>query len=121
MNKNKTLDTEFVKDGKMCFLTKKIHNKYQMLRFVIGEDNTLYFDVSGRKLPGRGLWLSSCPSALNTAIQKNIFSKTSKKTVIIPTNFKKTITECIQSYIFNLLNLARKSHALILGYQNILF
>lgn len=119
MNKNKTNHKESIENGKMCFLTKKIHNKYQMLRFVVGTDDTLYFDVSGGKLPGRGMWLSSCPTVLDTAIKKNVFSKIAKKNISIPEHFKISIKESIQSYIFNLLNLARKSHTLVLGYQTI--
>ena len=41
-----------------CLVTREVRPKPELLRFVVGPDQTLVFDPAER-LPGRGLWLTA--------------------------------------------------------------
>ena len=57
-----------------CFVTFKRRPKEELVRFVLAPDNCVVPDLT-ECLPGRGFWLSSSREIVNTACNKNLFSK----------------------------------------------
>lgn len=85
-----------------------------LLRFVAGPDGTIAFDQK-RKLPGRGCHICNDRAAVQTAIEKNLFSRALKKPVIIPDKFIEQIDAVMAKGLIGHLGLARKSGDLALG------
>ena len=57
-----------------CLVSGGIKPKEQMIRFVVGPDETVVPDIAG-KLPGRGLWVDADRGLLSQAIAKSAFSR----------------------------------------------
>ena len=101
---------------KSCFVTKTFHPREEMIRFVISPSKEVVFDVN-EKLPGAGIWLYPLKESLKTAIEKRIFYKAAKGTVLIPENLESFILFSLKEKILNLIGFARKSGKLVFGYE----
>ena len=53
----------------------------RLLRFVADPDGNIVPDAAG-KLPGRGLWVEASRDAVNKAVEKKLFSRAAKASVI---------------------------------------
>ena len=101
---------------KRCFMTKEMHSRLEMLRFVISPDKTVVFDVD-EKLAGHGMWLTADKGLLKTACEKRIFYKAAKGTVKIPENLTEQVENIMKQRCLNLLSLCRKAGLLVFGYE----
>ena len=66
-----------------CIATGEAQPKHGMIRFVVGPDNMIVPDLM-EKLPGRGIWVSSDRTALDTAVAKKLFARAAKQPVTLP-------------------------------------
>ena len=103
---------------KVCFATKNLLNREEMLRFVISPDKEVVFDVF-EKLPGAGLWLTADQQLLKTAIEKKLFYKAAKRTVKIPDNLEELTHQQLKNRCLSLLGLARKAGFLVFGFEGV--
>jgi len=86
-----------------------------MLRFVRTPEGDLCFDSSSGKLPGRGVWMQPKREFFETAVAKNLFSKSFGEKTRIPADYTGVISKQLQDRIFSLLGLARKAGDLVIG------
>ncbi len=97
-----------------CIVTADLCPKSQMVRFVVGPDGTLVFDVLG-KLPGRGIWVTSERSVLEKAVSKALFARAAKAPVKTPGELLDQVEKALCARLISLIALARKSGNAITG------
>ncbi|MCV2892540.1 RNA-binding protein [Lentibacter sp. XHP0401] len=115
------MTTEAVTTGKnsqdavrKCIATGELRPKSELLRFVIGPEQVLAFDVAG-KLPGRGIWVSATKDALTLTTKKNLFSRSAKTQVFLPEGLEQWVETALVKRVVSLLGLARKSGGAVTG------
>ena len=73
------------KDGpeRSCVVTRTVKSPDDLIRFVVGPDNTLVPDLR-RKLPGRGVWASLSAATVAEAVKRRSFERSLKTKVVVP-------------------------------------
>ena len=107
-----------VLSSRKCFVTGVITQKSDLIRFVIDPKNHVIADVS-ENLPGRGYWVKAERTIVIKAIKKNLFSKTTKKSVFVDINLLETIEIQVKKNILNQISLSRKAGMTIFGFEKI--
>jgi predicted RNA-binding protein YlxR (DUF448 family) len=87
-----------------------------MLRFVVGPEQQLVFDVSAT-LPGRGLWLSASGDVINEAVKRGVFSRAAKSAVKVPADLRARVMVSLRQRILDFCALARRSGNAISGFE----
>jgi predicted RNA-binding protein YlxR (DUF448 family) len=87
-----------------------------MLRFVIGPEGQVVFDVAAT-LPGRGMWLSASADVVQTAIKRGVFARAAKAQVKTPPDLAVVIQSRLRARVADFLGLARRSGAAISGFE----
>lgn len=101
-----------------CIVSGETKSQAEMLRFVIGPNDEVVFDVAG-KLPGRGLWLSARLDMLKTAAQKGAFARAAKARAQVPDNLSDDVVRLLKSRCLDRIGLARRAGDLVQGFDNV--
>jgi hypothetical protein len=99
-----------------CLVRREQGAREAMLRFVVGPDQTLVFDV-GATLPGRGLWLSASGDVVEMALKRGVFSRAAKQPVTVPKDLRGQVETMLRQRIFELAGLARRGGGAISGFE----
>ena len=97
-----------------CAVTNQIADRDALLRFVLDPDGCVTFD-SGKRLPGRGIWLTPHRDVLETAVKKNAFARAAKTPARVPGDLVSKVEQQVRKTKLDRLGLARRSGALIVG------
>lgn len=89
-----------------------------LIRFVVGPDNTIVPDVAGR-LPGRGLWLRARRDMIETAAQKRLFAKAARANVTVAPDLADTVAELLRRRCLNHLGLAQRAGLVASGAEKV--
>ncbi len=100
-----------------CIVSGHVLPQPDLVRFVIGPDDTVVPDLKG-SLPGRGLWVSASRAAIEAA-DGRAFARAARQKVSIPDGLSDTIENQLATRCLNLLGLARKAGDLVLGFENV--
>ena len=92
--------------------------KERMLRFVVGPQDHLIFDVAST-LPGRGLWLSAARNVIEMALKRGVFTKAAKQRIVVPDDLADHIIASLERRIVELLGLTRRSGAALPGFEKV--
>jgi predicted RNA-binding protein YlxR (DUF448 family) len=90
----------------------------ELIRFVVGPDNTIVPDVDGR-LPGRGLWLRARRDMIETAAQKRLFAKAARANVSVAQDLADTVAELLRRRCLNHLGLAQRAGLVASGAEKV--
>ena len=101
-----------------CFASGVQRAKAELLRFVIGPDEQIVFDVTGR-LPGRGLWLSPERDMIETAASKRLFSKAARRSVQVPDGLLDHVAASLKRRCLDHLGLARRAGLVAVGFEKV--
>jgi len=101
-----------------CLVCGETKSQAELLRFVVGPDDEVVFDVAG-KLPGRGLWLSARLDMLKTAATKGLFARAAKARVKVGETLVADVTRLLKSRCLDRLGLARRSGQLVQGFDKV--
>jgi len=101
-----------------CIVSGETKDSTHMLRFVIGPDDEVVFDVAG-KLPGRGLWLSAGLDMLKTATAKGAFARAAKARAKVPDTLIDDVARLLKKRCLDRLGLARRAGDLVQGYDKV--
>jgi len=93
--------------------------EHRLIRFVAAPDGEIVPDVAA-KLPGRGLWVEASPKAIATAIEKKLFARAAKAQVRAGADLIQRTEKALVARMLGDLGLARRSGALVLGFDNVL-
>lgn len=102
-----------------CIATGERAPKGGLIRFVVGPDDTVVPDLAER-LPGRGIWVSADAKALQTAIDRKLFSRAAKAQVEVPADIIGRVATLLVKRCQDIISLARRSDILIVGYDRVL-
>jgi predicted RNA-binding protein YlxR (DUF448 family) len=91
----------------------------RLIRFVADPDGNVVPDAAA-KLPGRGLWVEASRDAVNTAVEKKLFSRAAKAQVTAGTDLAARAEKALVTRMLGDLGIARRSGALVLGFDNVL-
>ena len=99
-----------------CLVTRAVHPKAALIRFVVGPDGAVTPDLAGR-LPGRGLWVSARREALEQAVAKRQFARAAKRAVTVPDGLVDQVESLLVRRCVELLGLARRAGLAVMGYE----
>ncbi|THH34682.1 RNA-binding protein [Aliishimia ponticola] len=101
-----------------CLATGEVRPTSELIRFVVGPDNTIVPDIAG-KLPGRGIYVSATRDALNTAVARKVFARGAKAQVTVPDGLVDEVERQLVQRVVHLISLARKAGGAIAGYEKV--
>lgn len=101
-----------------CIATGKSHPAAGLIRFVVGPDGVLVPDIAG-KLPGRGIWVSADPAALELAQRKRLFSRAARAQVTVPEGLAAMVESQLARRLVELVSLARKGGQAVAGFEKV--
>lgn len=101
-----------------CLVSGAQKPKAELLRFVVGPDENLVFDVAER-LPGRGLWLKAERDMIDTAASKQLFSKAARHSVKIPDDLLEQVVAGLKRRCLDRLGLARRAGLVAVGFEKV--
>ena len=99
-----------------CAVTGEVADREALLRFVLDPAGQVTFDV-GKRLPGRGIWLTPRRDVLETAVKKNAFARSAKTAAKVPDELIDRVVATLQQALLERLGLARRSGALVTGME----
>ncbi|UWQ19427.1 RNA-binding protein [Jannaschia sp. M317] len=101
-----------------CIVTGEVGPKAGLIRFVVGPDDAIYPDITG-KLPGRGIYVTAEREVLEKAIEKRIFSRGAKRQVAVPDGLIDLIEAGTLKRLQDAIGMARKAGKAIAGYEKV--
>ena len=103
---------------RMCAVTRQVRPIEELIRFVVTPSGEVIPDLK-RKLPGRGLWISSSRQAVAEAIRRHHFGKGFKREVrVAPTLASDTEALLVRSAV-EALAMAAKAAEAICGFGKV--
>ena len=102
-----------------CIVTGEIMPDQRLIRFVLAPDGEVVPDVAA-KLPGRGLWVTATRVAIGAAVEKKLFARAAKASANASPDLAERAEKALVARMSGDLGLARRSGALVLGFDNVL-
>ncbi|WP_420548329.1 RNA-binding protein [Curvivirga sp.] len=101
-----------------CLVSGERKLKSEMIRFVLGPDQTLVPDLKA-VLPGRGMWASASSELLGQAAKRGLFAKAARSKVIIPDDFVAQLEKLLVRRCSENLSLANRAGQAIVGFEKV--
>ena len=101
-----------------CIFTGEVEETKNLLRFTLSPDKEVVPDF-GKKLPGKGAYVSNSYKVLTTAIKKNLFSKAFKTKAKVDEGLCELAEKVLYKKGLNGINMARKAGALVTGFEKV--
>jgi hypothetical protein len=102
-----------------CIVTGEVMPDNRLVRFVLAPDGQVVPDAAA-KLPGRGLWVSATREAVGQAVEKKLFARAAKAPANASADLADRAEKALVTRMLGDLGLARRSGALVLGFDNVL-
>ncbi len=100
-----------------CIVEGVVKPAGELLRFV-ELNNTLLPDFN-KKLPGKGMYVTNSRLSLAKALEKKLFNRVSRHNLKIADGFLDMVEGLIKQRALESINLARKSGALVAGFEKV--
>lgn len=104
--------------NRRCIVSGTVLPEARLIRFVVGPEGEIVPDIAA-KLPGRGIWLAADRQALEKAAAKNHFARAAGRPVRVAPDLAARVEALLIRRIGDDLGLARRSGAVILGFDKI--
>ena len=101
-----------------CIATRRTAPRDELLRFVLGPDGQVVFDVKGN-LPGRGAWVSPEAGALREAVGRKAFSRAFRAAAQVPPDLEAQVRRALCEAALSTLSLARKAGQAVAGFEKV--
>lgn len=105
-------------ENRKCIVCGEVKEKEQLLRFTLTPDNRIIPDFK-KKLPGKGIYVSVSQTALQKAVDKNLFAKAVKKNVKVNAELTQTVENILRKKGLESICLAKKAGVLITGFEKV--
>jgi predicted RNA-binding protein YlxR (DUF448 family) len=99
-------------------VTGEVMDEARLVRFVEGPDGQVVPDLA-RKLPGRGVWVEATRAAVETAVKKNLFSRSARTKLSAPADLADQVERLMRARLLDGLGLARRSGDLTFGFEKV--
>jgi len=113
------MDEDEATRERRCIVTGEVMPDQRLIRFVLSPDGQVVPDVAA-KLPGRGLWVTATRSAIGEAVEKKLFARAAKAPAHASPDLADRAEKALVTRMLGDLGLARRSGALVLGFDNVL-
>jgi len=107
-------ETKVSDRDRRCLATGVMKPKTEMIRFVIGPDQSVVPDLS-ENLPGHGLWVTASPADIQLAIKKNLFAKAAKEQARPAPDLVDLVTRLLRKRCCEFLGLSKSAGNAVLG------
>jgi uncharacterized protein len=101
-----------------CAVSRELKPVAELIRFVVGPAGEAVPDIK-RKLPGRGIWITSTRAALEEAIKRNVFSRGFKRDVRVAKDLAAQTERLLESAALDALAMAGKAGCVIGGFAKV--
>ena len=101
-----------------CIVKQETLDTSQLIRFVLGPDHEVVADLKA-KLPGRGVWVTAQKSFITQAIDKKLFPRAFKSKCQVNKDLPDIIDSLFEDRCLNYLSLAKKTGAVITGFDKV--
>ncbi|NNF91076.1 MAG: RNA-binding protein [Boseongicola sp.] len=101
-----------------CIATGEVQPKRGLIRFAVSPDGIIVPDIL-EKLPGRGIWVSSERTALETAVEKGLFSRGAKQQVTVPETLIDDVETGLAKRLIHGISMARKAGRAVAGFEKV--
>jgi predicted RNA-binding protein YlxR (DUF448 family) len=101
-----------------CAVSRELKPVAELIRFVVGPAGEAVPDIK-RKLPGRGIWITSTRTALEEAIKRNVFSRGFKRDVRVAKDLAAQTERLLESAALDALAMAGKAGCVIGGFAKV--
>jgi len=99
-------------------LSRELKPVAELIRFVVGPAGEAVPDIK-RKLPGRGIWITSTKAALDEAIKRNVFSRGFKRDVKVARDLTAQTERLLESAALDALAMAGKAGGVVGGFSKV--
>jgi len=103
---------------RMCVATRAERDPEDLIRFAASPEGAIVADLA-RRLPGRGVWVTSERWAVEKAIKTKAFARALKRPVTIPEDLAGEVERLIERRALAALSLANKAGLAIFGFAQI--
>jgi predicted RNA-binding protein YlxR (DUF448 family) len=103
---------------RFCALTRAAKPADELIRFVVGPDNSVVPDVK-RKLPGRGIWITATRAAVDAAVQRRVFARGFRKEVGVATDLGETTERLLERSALDALAIVGKAGQIVSGFGKV--
>jgi uncharacterized protein len=101
-----------------CLVTGEERPKADLVRFVVGPDDTVVPDVDGR-LPGRGLWTLARRDIVAAAVARRLFSRAAKRPAKADADLPDRVAALLLRRCVEGLGLARRAGQAVAGAEQV--
>jgi uncharacterized protein len=98
----------------MCIVTREVKDEADLIRFARAPTGEVVPDV-GRKLPGRGVWVSLSRSRVAEAVRRKQFARGFDANVEVDDGLAEVTGQALRRQALGYLSLARKGGTLVSG------
>jgi predicted RNA-binding protein YlxR (DUF448 family)/ribosomal protein L30E len=112
-------DDEYDGRERRDLVSGEVMPENRIIRFAFAPDGSVVPDVAV-KLPGRGAWVAATRAAITLAVEKKLFSRAAKANVTAGSDLADRTEVALLARMVGDLGLARRSGALVLGFDNVL-
>ena len=103
---------------RMCAVTRQVRPIDELIRFVLSPQGEVIPDLK-RKLPGRGLWVSSSRQTVAEAVRRNQFSKGFKRDVRVTQTLVADTENLLIRSLIEALAMAAKAGQAVSGFSKV--
>ncbi len=103
---------------RMCAVTRQVRPVDELTRFVVSPDGDVVADLK-RKLPGRGLWISTSQGVLAEAMRRGVFSRGFKRDVKVSPGLVSDTESLLVRGVIEALAMAGKAGGVITGFTKV--
>jgi uncharacterized protein len=103
---------------RMCAVSREVRPTDELIRFVVAPSGEVVADLK-RKLPGRGLWVSSTRHAVAEAVRRHQFSRGFKRDVRVTPTLAAETEALLERFAIEALAMAAKAGQVISGFGKI--
>jgi predicted RNA-binding protein YlxR (DUF448 family) len=101
-----------------CALTRQLTPVSELIRFVVGPAGEVVPDVK-RKLPGRGIWISSNRAAVEEAVKRSVFARGFKRNVRVAPDLAAATERLLERASLDALAIASKAGQVVGGFAKV--
>lgn len=99
---------------RLCAVTRTTAAPEDLIRFVVSPDGEVVTDI-GRKLPGRGVWVTPERRLVEQAVRQNSFAKSLKRQVKVPPDLADRVEALLLRRAMDALSIANKAGIVTTG------
>ena len=103
---------------RMCAVSREVRPIEELIRFVVAPSGEVVADLK-RKLPGRGLWVSTSRKMVAEAVRRHQFSKGFKRDVRVAATLAADTEALLERFVVDALAMAAKAGQVISGFTKV--